>query len=110
MPAIVGAHRLYSVTPTNDAATAPRMYKQGYAFGTVINPTSVDKTITWYGVFSSTRTTAYALKDQDNVAVTQVVPTVTMAAIHEAVAGVPIAVPVTSTAASTVALHFAWYR
>lgn len=110
MPSIVGAQRLYSVIPTADAATAPRMFKQGYAFGTVTNPTSVDKTITWYGVYSSTRTTAYALKDQDNVAVTQTVPTVGMAEIHSAVAGVPIAVPVTSTAASTVALHFAFYR
>ena len=100
----------YSVKPTSLGTTSPKLYKQGYAFGTVTNPTSVEKTITWYGVYSSTRTTAYALKDQDNVAATQIVTANTMAAIHEAVAGVPIAVPLNTTGASTADLHFMFYR
>ena len=110
MPGIVGGGRPYSVSTTTAAATAPRLHKQGYAFGTVTNPTSVSRAITWYGVYSSTRTTAYPLVDQDAVAATQTVAAATMAEIHSAVAGVPIAVPVTVAAASTVSLHFQFYR
>lgn len=109
MPAIVRAKRVYSCVSTTAAATATRQYKDGYAFGTVTNPTSVSRAITWYGVYSSTRTTAYAVVDEDAVAATQTVAANTMAAIHSAMAGVPIACCVTAAAASTVALHFAWY-
>ena len=110
MPAIVGAKRVYSAISTTAAATATRQYKDGYAFGSVTNPTSVSRAITWYGVYSSTRTTAYPHYDSDQVAVTQTVPANAMADIHPAMAGVPIACCVTAAAASTVALHFAWYR
>ena len=110
MPSIVGAQRLLSAAPTTAHGTAPRLYKQGYAFGTVINPTSLDKTITWYGVYASTANTARPLRDQDNVAATQTLTAGAMSEIHEAVAGVPIAVPVCTTGASTVDLPFAFYR
>lgn len=110
MPAIVGAKRAYSCISTTAAATATRQYKDGYAYGTVTNPTSVSRSITWYGVYSSTRTTPYAVVDEDAVAATQTVAANTMAAINPALAGVPIAACVTAAAASTVALHFAWYR
>jgi hypothetical protein len=110
MPSIVGAKRAYSAISTTGAATATRQYKDGYAYGTVTNPTSVSRAVTWYGVYSSTRTTAYAVVDEDAVAATQTVAALSMAAIHPALAGVPIACCVTAAAASTVALHFAWYR
>ena len=110
MPAITGASREYSVSTTTASATAPRLHKQGYAFGSVVNPTSVSRAITWYGVYSSTRTTAYAAVDQDAVAVTQTVAANSFAELHSALAGFPIVCPVTAAAASTVDLHFTFYR
>jgi hypothetical protein len=109
MPGIVGAERPYSVKTTTSSTSGPRLNKRGYAFGSITNPTSVDRTITWYGV-RITNNTAYAVKDQDNIAVTQIVTALTMADMHSAVAGVPLAVPVTSTGASTANLDFVFYR
>lgn len=110
MPGIVGGERAYSVSTTTAAATAPQMNKRGYAFGSVTNPTSVSRAITWYAMYSTTQSAPLPLVDQDAVAATQTVAANTIAEVHSAVAGVPIACPVTAAAASTVDLKFAWYR
>ncbi len=110
MPGIVGGERSYSVSTTTAVATASRMNKRGYAFGSITNNTSVSRAITWYGAWSTTQTTPRPLVDQDAVAATQTVAANTIAEAHSALAGVPYACAVTAAAASTVALQFVWYR
>ena len=94
-----------SVVVTNSAASTAVLPKVGYAFGCVENNTGDALTITWWGQLSATGT-AYALKDQDGVAVTSVIAADdTIQELPSAIAGVPFLVPVGSVASATVAIH-----
>lgn len=113
MTAITGAFKDYSVATTTAATTATAyMFKQGYAFGTVTNPSSGARAITYYGV---TRTSTgdsgpWPVKDADGVAVTQSLAAEEMWELHPACAGVPILMAVTVAAASTKNLLFHFER
>jgi hypothetical protein len=113
MTAITGAFREYSVATTTAGTTAsPYMFKQGYAFGTVTNPSSASRTIAYYGVTRTSTGDAgpYAVYDEDGVAVTQTVGVETMHAVPSACAGVPILIAVTAAAASTKNLLYHFER
>ena len=111
MAAIMRAPLKYTITSTTAASTAGYMAKHGYPLGCIVNPTTVARAITWYGAYSSTRTTAYPVVDEDAVAATQTVAANSMANIHPAMAAVPIACCVTpaATGPSTVSLAVMWY-
>ena len=113
MPGITGAFRNYSITTTTAGTTlSTLMEKEGYAFGSVTNPSSASRTIAYYGVVRTTTGEAgpYPVYDEDGVAVTQTVGVDTMHALPSACAGVPILIAVTAAAASTKNLLYHFER
>jgi len=80
-----------------DEDTTAEIKKIGLSHGMVANPGASSITLTYYGA-TEPGGTAYALYDEDGVAVTQTVAAGTMAALPTAIAGVPYLLPVTNNA------------
>ena len=90
---------------TNDATTTAQVFMGNYAMGTVLNASASSVTITYYAAMTEGGT-AYALVDEDAVAVTQVVAATTAAALPSACAGVLYLLPVSSGATATLVYAF----
>jgi len=111
---IVGASFTVTAALTNDATTTAEINKQGYSHGTVQNVTGSSVTVTYYAAMPSasattntgTSGTAYALYDQDIVAVTQTIATSTIVELPSAIAGAAFLVPVSDAATDTLVFYF----
>jgi len=109
MTAIVRAAFSKSYPTTTGATTdSTFIYKKGYSFGTVTNPSSANRAIAYYHVVSTStgQSGPWPLYDQDGVQVTQTVVAEQSWELHSACAGCDILVPVTAAAASTMNLIF----
>ena len=107
MTAITGAFKSEAFTAAAAASTASSLfiYKMGYAMGTLVNPSAVARTYTFYGCYPSTDgTTVYGpwpLYDQDGIAVAQTLGSSSMWELPSSVCGAPILEIITSSGAST---------
>jgi hypothetical protein len=105
MTAITGAFRNYAVATTTAATTlSTPINKEGYAFGTITNPSAVARTVTYYGMHikdDGTQYGPYTLHDEDGADVTQIVGATEMWQLPLAVAGVPVLFAITTTGATT---------
>lgn len=109
MTAILRAYRTWSVPTTTGATTdSTLIYKAGYSFGTVTNPSSANRAIAYYHVISTStgQSGPWPLYDSDGVQATQTVVAEQSWELHPACAGCQILVPVTAAAASTMNLLF----
>lgn len=99
-------HEFPDCALTNDATTTAELDIRGLTHGTLENNTGSAVTITWYAAMTKGGT-AYALKDQDGVAVTSTVAADdTIQELPSALAGVAFAVPVSDGATDTLSFHF----
>lgn len=85
---------------TNDAATTAEIDMRPFSHGTVQNVTGSAVTVTYYAA-GLAQGTAYALYDQDGVAVTQTLASASITELPSAVAGVSFLVPVSDAATDT---------
>lgn len=105
MPAFFGDTKYQVVSATDSAATSEPIDKKGYAMGSVFNEgNSSAVVITWYAM-KAPGSTPRAAEDETGTAITQTIGDNECQALHVALAGYPILVPVTDVAAATLYVH-----
>jgi hypothetical protein len=108
---IAGASFVITAALTNSSTTTAEINKQGYSHGTVQNVTGSAVTVTYWAAMptaanAGTAGTAYALYDQDGVAVTQTLATSGIEELPSSVAGVAFLVPVSDAASDSLVFYF----